>query len=123
MQGYGISLTVMHIFLLISWSISAGLDQYLYCVEFVTKNFNPFNPSEPGDEGECPRLPADAVGICVTECESDRDCGRNKKCCSNGCGQVCKEQVKTYNEGKFQIPNFICQFIGKPQADTFARNC
>ncbi|PIK55378.1 putative leishmanolysin-like peptidase [Apostichopus japonicus] len=74
-----------------------------FCDECPLEASSGLSSKEPGDEGECPRLPADAVGICVTECESDRDCGRNKKCCSNGCGQVCKEQVKTYNEGKFQF--------------------
>ncbi|PIK48520.1 putative leishmanolysin-like peptidase [Apostichopus japonicus] len=74
-----------------------------FCDECPLEESSGLSIKEPGDEGECPRLPADAVGICITECESDRECGRNKKCCSNGCGQVCKEQVKTYNEGKFQF--------------------
>ncbi|XP_041459036.1 leishmanolysin-like peptidase [Lytechinus variegatus] len=57
----------------------------------------------PGDVGECPRLPPDAVGHCALYCESDRDCGRGEKCCSNGCGRVCQKVVFQYQKAP-EIP-------------------
>lgn len=43
--------------------------------------------------GECPDVPEGTVGICVQECDSDSGCPDNKKCCSNGCGNVCTDPV------------------------------
>ncbi len=36
--------------------------------------------------GSCPALVA---GFCLEECESDSDCDKDDKCCSNQCGHVC----------------------------------
>ena len=52
---------------------------------------------EPGPEvvhpGTCPALPKGIAGICVEMCSSDADCPPDSKCCSNGCGHVCKKAV------------------------------
>ncbi|XP_021086759.1 WAP four-disulfide core domain protein 18-like isoform X2 [Mesocricetus auratus] len=45
--------------------------------------------------GACPKLPPDAVGICVEQCSGDGSCPGKMKCCSNGCGHVCKHPVFT----------------------------
>ena len=44
--------------------------------------------------GTCPepRIGAD-VGICIDECNADRDCRYGEKCCSNGCGRVCMKAI------------------------------
>ena len=50
---------------------------------------------------DCPALDPGAIGTCANECETDDDCNGgplfethgNKKCCSNGCGHVCKTGV------------------------------
>ncbi|KAL8613702.1 hypothetical protein ACOMHN_029794 [Nucella lapillus] len=41
--------------------------------------------------GQCPK--PQGAGICISLCESDQDCKGNNKCCSNGCGQICKNPV------------------------------
>ncbi|XP_033624458.1 leishmanolysin-like peptidase [Asterias rubens] len=52
--------------------------------------------SEPGDEGECPKLAYDSIGVCSEDCIiSDQSCGYGKKCCSNGCGHRCMKIVKS----------------------------
>jgi len=42
-----------------------------------------------GGEGKCPKVQPGMVGICISDCLGDGDCGKGEKCCSNGCGQVC----------------------------------
>ena len=46
-----------------------------------------------GSEGHCPSTSGQS-GICVQKCNGDQECkeqlGENAKCCSNGCGHVCK---------------------------------
>ncbi|XP_022112137.1 uncharacterized protein LOC110991192 isoform X17 [Acanthaster planci] len=47
--------------------------------------------------GECPEVSAktSVVGICVNECSDDESCPDGRmKCCSNGCGRVCREPCK-----------------------------
>ncbi|XP_002727832.1 WAP four-disulfide core domain protein 18 [Rattus norvegicus] len=43
--------------------------------------------------GMCPKNPPGSVGICVEFCSGDRSCPNIQKCCSNGCGHVCKSPV------------------------------
>ncbi|CAI9162599.1 unnamed protein product [Rangifer tarandus platyrhynchus] len=43
--------------------------------------------------GFCPELPKGTVGICVERCSGDYSCPEGMKCCSNGCGHVCKAAV------------------------------
>ncbi|XP_072940018.1 waprin-Thr1-like [Epargyreus clarus] len=48
----------------------------------------------PPRRGSCPTLPSGpAFGACVIACRDDSGCPEPKKCCSTGCGQVCKNPV------------------------------
>ncbi|XP_006891109.1 PREDICTED: WAP four-disulfide core domain protein 18-like [Elephantulus edwardii] len=53
----------------------------------------------PGRPGVCPEVPKGIFGTCVEECSGDEMCPTGMKCCSNGCGHVCKtplpQNVKT----------------------------
>ncbi|XP_016370448.1 perlwapin-like [Sinocyclocheilus rhinocerous] len=45
---------------------------------------------EPEKPGVCPKNPEVALlGGCVERCSHDRDCPKDEKCCSKGCGQQC----------------------------------
>ncbi len=45
--------------------------------------------------GRCPPVDPDMAGICVYECELDRDCAGRQKCCRNACGGgVCTKPVQ-----------------------------
>ncbi len=46
--------------------------------------------------GVCPRknLEVAVSGVCAEMCFDDRDCPKNKKCCSNGCGHQCMSPYK-----------------------------
>ncbi|CAH1779966.1 unnamed protein product, partial [Owenia fusiformis] len=46
--------------------------------------------SEP-KTGNCPSVPSGTVGICVNSCLDDYSCPGVQKCCSNGCGHICKD--------------------------------
>ncbi|ELK33134.1 Extracellular peptidase inhibitor [Myotis davidii] len=43
--------------------------------------------------GHCPNVPKGTVGICAEMCSGDDSCPRGMKCCSNGCGHVCKGAI------------------------------
>ncbi|XP_068835146.1 WAP four-disulfide core domain protein 18-like [Capricornis sumatraensis] len=43
--------------------------------------------------GFCPEVPKGTVGICAELCSGDDSCPEGAKCCSNGCGHVCKTAV------------------------------
>uniref|UniRef100_A0A8C6RE93 WAP four-disulfide core domain protein 18-like n=2 Tax=Nannospalax galili TaxID=1026970 RepID=A0A8C6RE93_NANGA len=43
--------------------------------------------------GVCPTVPPGTFGICVEKCSGDESCPKEMKCCSNGCGHVCKSPV------------------------------
>uniref|UniRef100_A0A4W2BQT5 WAP domain-containing protein n=1 Tax=Bos indicus x Bos taurus TaxID=30522 RepID=A0A4W2BQT5_BOBOX len=43
--------------------------------------------------GFCPEVPKGTVGICAELCSGDYSCPGRAKCCSNGCGHVCKAAV------------------------------
>ncbi|CAH1795177.1 unnamed protein product [Owenia fusiformis] len=45
--------------------------------------------------GKCPQVNGnrDKFGICIHECNDDRDCAGCKKCCSNGCGNQCVDPL------------------------------
>ncbi|KAI5222731.1 WAP four-disulfide core domain protein 18-like [Manis pentadactyla] len=40
--------------------------------------------------GVCPEVPKGTIGVCVELCAGDESCPEGSKCCSNGCGHVCK---------------------------------
>uniref|UniRef100_A0A8C2XVM7 WAP domain-containing protein n=1 Tax=Capra hircus TaxID=9925 RepID=A0A8C2XVM7_CAPHI len=46
-----------------------------------------------GRPGFCPEVPKGTMGICVEMCSGDDSCPEGAKCCSNGCGHVCKTAV------------------------------
>ncbi|XP_038049719.1 uncharacterized protein LOC119723228 [Patiria miniata] len=49
-------------------------------------------PSPKTRSGTCPPAPQGMMGICPEACSHDSDCpGETAKCCSNGCGHVCRE--------------------------------
>ncbi|XP_078000283.1 uncharacterized protein LOC144452853 isoform X2 [Glandiceps talaboti] len=50
--------------------------------------------------GECPFVRRDSFGTCVEECSHDGDCGRNLKCCSNGCGHTCTPPLPIEKPGE-----------------------
>ena len=43
--------------------------------------------------GFCPEVPKDSPGICLHGCSGDDSCPKGMKCCSNGCGYICKKPV------------------------------
>ncbi|XP_039766005.1 WAP four-disulfide core domain protein 3-like [Ornithorhynchus anatinus] len=46
-----------------------------------------------GKPGACPEVPLGTAGNCMLRCRSDHDCKGSTKCCSNGCGLICKFPV------------------------------
>ena len=45
--------------------------------------------------GQCPKLESGMMGTCYQGCNNDWDCEGDSKCCSNGCGHVCKDPAET----------------------------
>ncbi|XP_064616954.1 uncharacterized protein LOC135480953 [Liolophura sinensis] len=43
--------------------------------------------------GSCPRVHLTDLGSCVSNCQTDRECESDEKCCSNGCGKVCRAPI------------------------------
>uniref|UniRef100_G1Q5A6 WAP domain-containing protein n=1 Tax=Myotis lucifugus TaxID=59463 RepID=G1Q5A6_MYOLU len=43
--------------------------------------------------GLCPNLAKGTLGLCAEWCTGDESCPTGMKCCSNGCGHVCKPAV------------------------------
>ncbi|KAM7067465.1 WAP four-disulfide core domain protein 18-like [Molossus nigricans] len=43
--------------------------------------------------GACPEVPRGMAGTCAEQCFGDDSCPKGMKCCSNGCGHVCKVAV------------------------------
>ncbi|CAF0851289.1 unnamed protein product [Brachionus calyciflorus] len=43
--------------------------------------------------GSCPSTKNQIGGICVERCSDDSECEGNLKCCSNGCGHVCRQPI------------------------------
>ncbi len=52
--------------------------------------------------GVCPRknLEVAVSGVCAEMCFDDRDCPKNQKCCSNGCGLM---KCDAYERARSQI--------------------
>ncbi|XP_016066156.1 PREDICTED: WAP four-disulfide core domain protein 18-like [Miniopterus natalensis] len=44
--------------------------------------------------GFCPEVPKGTFGICIESCSGDGSCPKGMKCCSNGCGHVCKTALR-----------------------------
>ncbi len=61
--------------------------------------------------GTCPKKLG--VGPCVEMCFDDRDCPKNKKCCSNGCGHKCMVPYKgiflVIIQSLVSVMCFVCQ--------------
>ncbi|XP_076399155.1 WAP four-disulfide core domain protein 18-like [Peromyscus maniculatus bairdii] len=51
------------------------------------------SPEELQKPGACPVLPPNTFGTCDERCTGDDSCSGEMKCCSNGCGHVCKPPV------------------------------
>ncbi len=47
----------------------------------------------PVKAGMCPAVDPEMAGICIQQCNDDGGCDGDKKCCSNGCGNVCVDPV------------------------------
>ena len=65
--------------------------------------------------GFCPKVPKDSPGICLHGCSGDDSCPKGMKCCSNGCGYVCKKPVfkvstnqPRVGQGCQQHPSGLC---------------
>lgn len=43
----------------------------------------------PVNPGYCPQVDPNGMTICLVECNSDRQCGLGRKCCSQGCHVYC----------------------------------
>ncbi|EDM05495.1 extracellular peptidase inhibitor [Rattus norvegicus] len=52
-----------------------------------------FSPTKLEKPGKCPKNPPRSIGTCVELCSGDQSCPNIQKCCSNGCGHVCKSPV------------------------------
>uniref|UniRef100_A0A674IWG6 WAP domain-containing protein n=1 Tax=Terrapene triunguis TaxID=2587831 RepID=A0A674IWG6_9SAUR len=53
--------------------------------------------------GACPR--PQGLGVCVERCQGDYSCPPGRKCCSNGCGHVCRGQVTGWRSGVCPRPS------------------
>ncbi|XP_042318306.1 papilin-like [Sceloporus undulatus] len=58
---------------------------------FLTEEDCQLTCKGPEKPGSCP--PGDPPN-CLVTCQKDCDCSRDQKCCSDDCGQVCKDPVK-----------------------------
>ncbi|XP_038605980.1 WAP four-disulfide core domain protein 8 [Tachyglossus aculeatus] len=66
-----------------------------------------------GKPGACPEAPLGTTGNCGLQCRSDHDCKGSTKCCSNGCGLVCKFPV--FNKpGVCPLDTRSCPQPGRP---------
>ncbi|XP_033643497.1 neurogenic locus notch homolog protein 3-like isoform X7 [Asterias rubens] len=54
--------------------------------------------------GRCPMVTPGELGICFEECNDDMECGGYKKCCSNGCGHVCRDPFEVMGEKPGRCP-------------------
>jgi WAP-type (Whey Acidic Protein) 'four-disulfide core' len=68
-----------------------GSTAYFYCANPKTATTLP--PTSLPKYGNCPDVQSNAVGSCVLQCNTDSSCSGNLKCCSNGCGMVCRAPV------------------------------
>lgn len=67
----------------------------MYFVLTVLRRLNNYMCFYPAAKpGYCPAVDMHHVGICKSECSSDRDCQGERKCCSNGCGRVCSAPAR-----------------------------
>ena len=71
----------------------------------------PASPPAPPQTLVCPALRPGSFGICVNLCSGDDSCPAGQKCCSNGCGRVCKIAVTDAVSAKFNVG--VCKFNGK----------
>uniref|UniRef100_A0A8C3IXY9 WAP domain-containing protein n=1 Tax=Chrysemys picta bellii TaxID=8478 RepID=A0A8C3IXY9_CHRPI len=63
--------------------------------------------------GACPAVLRGSLGPCVEGCRSDSDCSKAEKCCSTGCGHVCKPPSE--GEG--------CPAVAQGQAGACDKKC
>nr|XP_006822461.1 PREDICTED: neurogenic locus notch homolog protein 1-like [Saccoglossus kowalevskii] len=89
-----------------------------YCggciAEFFDTSGNKVNCEVEEKPGTCPVVQdsSEAVGLCVELCISDSDCAGSDKCCSNGCGHVCRPPKKVEKEGSCPATDVAYGFIG-----------
>ncbi|XP_006154530.2 WAP four-disulfide core domain protein 18 [Tupaia chinensis] len=57
----------------------------------------------PERPGVCPEVPEGSFGPCVELCLEDESCPERMKCCSNGCGHVCKRALSKGGSGGHMI--------------------
>ncbi|XP_073413913.1 antileukoproteinase-like isoform X2 [Dendrobates tinctorius] len=75
--------------------ISFLLLLFLCCSDYPTSAVSPPKPSgDNGKPGHCPIPTAWCLILSPGECETDKDCGGNKKCCTVGCAPECTEPGK-----------------------------
>ncbi|XP_067904557.1 WAP four-disulfide core domain protein 3 [Heterodontus francisci] len=53
--------------------------------------------------GKCPQKPY-GIAVCTEYCKDDRDCTGDMKCCSNGCGHVCRSPQKVSSDKPGKCP-------------------
>jgi len=63
--------------------------------------------------GKCPKLRSGAIGTCANSCNVDTDCGGDQKCCSTGCGSVCRSPDNKSSQPSSCalvqcVPDFVC---------------
>ncbi|XP_077983615.1 uncharacterized protein LOC144438460 [Glandiceps talaboti] len=78
--------------------------------------------------GQCPAVPSDVSGICVQECSNDEECDDAKKCCSNGCGNVCVEPVSAQGGGSEVAVGLLpkagkCPAVAEGTSGTCVHDC
>ncbi|OWK50548.1 hypothetical protein RLOC_00013557 [Lonchura striata] len=44
--------------------------------------------------GVCPTVLRGSLGPCLEQCDTDSDCTGDNKCCTTGCGHICKPPTK-----------------------------
>uniref|UniRef100_A0A669NZH3 WAP domain-containing protein n=1 Tax=Phasianus colchicus TaxID=9054 RepID=A0A669NZH3_PHACC len=60
------------------------------CTLPMCKGCDAHSHSLAAKSGACPVLLRGSLGPCLDRCDSDADCPGAKKCCTTGCGHVCK---------------------------------
>ncbi|XP_009075305.1 PREDICTED: WAP four-disulfide core domain protein 3-like, partial [Acanthisitta chloris] len=52
------------------------------------------SPHATAKPGTCPMVLRGSLGPCLELCDTDSDCPGDDKCCTTGCGHVCKQPIK-----------------------------
>ncbi|XP_076455322.1 antileukoproteinase-like [Babylonia areolata] len=80
---------------------------FLCCALFAACSASRMMRAMTNKPGACPK-PSGMAGICVFDpnvnCLYDSECDGDKKCCSEGCGKVCKDPVQLAHAGECPAP-------------------